>query len=122
EITIESYSELETFIEACAGENEYDDDIECIDFVYPFTISVYNANFQVTETVTITNDAMLYAFIESLDGGVLASINFPISMVLANGNEIVVNNNAELEAAINAADDTCDEDDDNDYNDDDNND
>ena len=119
EISINSYDELEVFIEDCSGENEVDDDIECIDFVYPITISIYNSNFQVIDTVVIQSDEQLYYFIEDLDGGVLASINFPVTMVLSNGDEIVVNNNAELEAAIETADGTCDEDDDNDYNDDD---
>lgn len=122
EIVIESYQELEVFIAECSGENESDDDIECIDFAYPITISVYDSNFQVIETVVIENDQQLYVFIENLGGGVLASINFPVTMILADGSTMVVNNNSELLAAINNADDTCDEDDDNDYNDDNNND
>ena len=36
-------------------------------------------------------------------------------MVLADGTEVVVNNNEELESTINEAKDACDEDDDNDY-------
>ena len=122
EITIENYDQLEEFIDECAGENEIDDDIECIDFVYPISISVYNAQFQVIDTITIENDAQLYAFIDEIEGGILASINFPVSMVLADGTTIVVNNNSELNAAIENADETCDEDDDYDYDDDDNND
>lgn len=122
EITIESYEELEAFVVECPGENETDDDIECIDFIYPITISVYNTDFQIIDTVTIESDEQLYVFIDGLDGGVLASINFPISMVMYTGQEIVVNNNAQLEAAIDNADDSCDEDDDYDYGDDNGND
>ena len=121
-IEITNYNELFQFIEECSGENEEDDDIECIDFVYPITISVYDSNFQVIETITINTDEALYNFIEGLEGGILASINFPISMILSDGSTEEINNNDELETVINAAEDDCDEDDDNDYNDDDNND
>ena len=119
EVIIENQDELETYIDDCFGENEDDDDIECIDFQYPFTISIYDSNFQVIQTLEVNSDDELYYFIEELEGGVLASINFPINMVLANGDVIEVNNNTELEAAILAAEDDCDEDDDNDHNDDD---
>lgn len=120
--TINNYDELEAFIEECEGENEDDDDIECIDFQYPITISIFNSNFDVIDTITINSDEELHDFIENLEGGLLASINFPVTMILADGSTIVVENNDELQAAIEAAEDACDEDDDNDWDDDDNND
>ncbi|MFD2823170.1 LamG domain-containing protein [Lacinutrix iliipiscaria] len=119
EIVIENQDALEEYIRACGDENEYDDDIECIDFQYPISISIYNTDFEIIDTVTITSDAGLYAFIESLEGGVLASINFPVTMILANGDVIEVANNTELENVISEAEDDCDEDDDNDWDDDD---
>src|SRR5690606_11688131 len=90
QINIDSYAQLEEFAQECFGENEDDDDIECIDFVYPFTISVYNADFQVIDTVTIETDAQLFSFIGNLQGGVLASINFPVNLLLADGTTIEV--------------------------------
>ncbi|RZV65847.1 MAG: hypothetical protein EX254_04560 [Flavobacteriaceae bacterium] len=120
EVTINNQEELEQFVDECSGENEDDDDIECIDFQYPITISVFDSNFDVIDTITINSDEELYHFIDELDGSVLASINFPVTMINADGTTTVVNNNDELLAAIEAADDSCDEDDDNDYNDDDN--
>lgn len=120
EITINNFEELQEFVDECAGENEEDDDIECIDFQFPITISVFNADFEVIDTITINSDQELYEFIDGLDGSVLASINFPVTMILADGSTLVVNNNQELEAAIEAAEDSCDEDDDNDFDDDDN--
>jgi len=122
EVTINDLGELEGFVADCAGENEDDDDIECIDFQYPVSISVFNTAFEVINTVTINSDEELYDFIEDLEGGLLAGINFPVTMIKADGSTIVVNNNDELQAAIEAAKDTCDEDDDNDYDDDDEND
>ncbi|WP_452222857.1 hypothetical protein [Lacinutrix chionoecetis] len=118
QVDIANYTELESFIEQCSGENEDDDDIECIDFQYPISFSIYDANFQLTETVVINNDEALYNFIANLSGGVLASLNFPVTMILSDGSTVVVNNNEELEIIIAEAADDCDEDDDNDWDDD----
>ena len=118
EIVITNNDELEIFSNECSGENEPDNDIECIDFQYPIVFSIYNANFQVTETVIIDFDEALYSFINNLESGVLASLNFPVTMVFSDGNTVVVNNNEELEAVIIEAEDSCDEDDDYDWDDD----
>ncbi|WP_143067822.1 hypothetical protein [Olleya namhaensis] len=118
QIVINNQDELEGQIENCNGENEADDDIECIDFQYPIAFSIYNTDFQVTEVTIIEDDQALYLFLESLQGPILASLNFPVTMVLANGDTIEVNSNQELENAINDADGNCDEDDDYDYTDD----
>ena len=118
-IVINNYDELHSFVEDCLGENEEDDDIECIDFHYPISVSIFNSNFDFIETIQIDDDEELYEFIEELEGGVFASINFPVNMILADGSTLEVNSNTELQAAIEAAEDSCDEDDDNDWNDDD---
>lgn len=111
EITIESVEELDAFIESCVA-NE--DVIECVDFVYPLVFSIYNTNFQVIDTVEVNNDYELYIFLEGLEtdnqGAVLASLNFPVSLVYVNGNTVEVTNNQELEEAISAANENCDTD------------
>lgn len=121
ETVINNEAELEELVSSCVGENQDDDDIECIDFKYPISISIFNTSFDVIETKTINNDKELFRFIKNLDDNVLASLNFPVAMVLADGSTVVVNNNQELERVINEAKDSCDEDDDYDYDDDDNN-
>lgn len=119
EIVINSQVELEAKIALCNNENEEDDDIECVDFQYPILFSIYNTDFQVVETVTIPDDEALYHFLQTLNGPVLASLNFPVTLVLASGETVVVHNNQELDLVITAAEDDCDEDDDYDWNDDD---
>jgi len=120
EITISNKDELKSLIEECSGENEPDDDIECIDFQYPISFSVYDTAFQVIDVVTIENDRQLYRFIKRVkEGEVFASINFPVTMVLYDGSTVMVNSNQELQSTIEEAKDACDEDDDNDYGDDD---
>lgn len=118
-IEINSIDVLEDYADDCNGENEYDDDIECIDFVYPITANVFNTNNELIETVTITNDNQLYDFIDDIDENDVITINFPINVVLFDGTQMTINNLTELEAVIENAEDDCDEDDDYDYNDDD---
>ena len=120
EMVINNRQELIELAQQCNGENEQDDDIECIDFQYPISFSIYNTQFQVIDVVTIENDAQLHRFIKRVrQGEVFASINFPVTMVLADGTTMVVNNNQELQSTIEDAKDACNEDDNNDYHDDD---
>lgn len=119
EIEINSLEELEDYAEDCNDEDEEDDDIECLDFVYPITASVFNANNEVISTITFNSDYDLYEFIDDIDEDDFVGFEFPLSIVLADGTEIVINDFEELEEAIDTYDDDCDEDDDYDYNDDD---
>ncbi|NNF74264.1 MAG: hypothetical protein HKN00_03700 [Flavobacteriaceae bacterium] len=110
EITIENQDQLEAFIEECT-ENE-DDVIECVDFVYPISFSIYNSAFQLIDTVVIESDEALYIFLEELEenpagGAILASLNYPVTLIYSDGSTIEVNSNQELQAAINAADELC---------------
>ena len=118
-VTVNSDTELRALASNCAGENENDDDIECIDFQYPITASVFNINNDVINTITINNDNDMYDFIDDLDQFTAVTINFPIALLLADGTTQNVSTIQELENAIEAAEDTCDEDDDYDYDDDD---
>ena len=109
---IENEEQLESFIEDCVGNTH--DVIECADFVYPISFSIYNSAFQIIDTVVIQDDEELYNFLEGLegspaDGAILASLNFPVSLVYDNGSTIEVNSNQELEAALNTAEDFCED-------------
>jgi hypothetical protein len=116
---INSLEEFENFADDCEGENEYDEDIECIDIQYPVSASVFNANNELLDTITITNDKELYEFLEDLDEDDIVDIEFPITVVLSDGTEVSVSGLDTLEDIIDEAEDDCDEDDDYDYNDDD---
>lgn len=118
EILINNEDELEDLIDQCT-EGGSDDDIECIDFVYPFTVSVFDSENQLSDVITLEDDKDLHDFFDGFDEDEIASINFPITVVLADGTEYSVYNNDELEDFLEDAVDACDEDDDNDHNDDD---
>lgn len=117
EITIENKEALRELIAECTEGD--DDDIECIDFVYPITLFTFDVNEQRTGEVVINSDKELRRFFAGLEDDDLVSIDFPITLKKFDGTEIMVNSNAELAMALEAAKDECDEDDDNDFNDDD---
>lgn len=119
EVIINDYLELSTYAANCNGENIMDDDIECLDFVYPIGVSIFNTNNELIETISIQSDYELFNFIVSIDSDDIVAISFPITMVVFDGTQITINNLSELESTINTFNDSCDEDDDYDYNDDD---
>ena len=112
EIVIEDEESLEEFIDQCTEADDDEDIIECVDFVYPISFSVFNIDFDLIDTVTVNSDEELYDFLDDLEdseNAVIASLNYPVSLVYADGNTVTVNSNTELEAAINEAQEECDD-------------
>jgi len=118
EITINSIEDLREIAADCKEGGE-DDDIECIDFVYPMTMFTFNINLEQTSNIKVTSDRELWLFFKDLDDDSLVSFDFPVTLELHDETTIVVESNQELAIAIENAKDDCDEDDDDDYNDDD---
>ena len=119
EVTIHNQHEFEHYVAQSTHENEPDDDIECIDFVYPITAHIYNTVTEQTRTVSIHNDEELHHLLDHLDDNDIINFDFPITLTLYDGSQITVNNISELETVIENNQDACDEDDDNDHDDDD---
>lgn len=108
QIIIETADELQSFIDQCLEEEI--DIIECADFVYPISFSVFNSGFNLVDTVVIEHDEALYAFLDELEddeNALIVSLNFPISLEYANGETIEVNTNEELADAIAVAEQFC---------------
>ncbi|MEM9647337.1 MAG: hypothetical protein AAF969_02580, partial [Bacteroidota bacterium] len=118
EVVIENLEALRELAAQCK-EGGDDDDIECIDFVYPITLYTFDINNQQTGQVTVESDEDMRKFFDGLEDNDLVSIEFPVTLKKFDGTEIVVDSNAELARALELAADECDEDDDDDFNDDD---
>jgi len=118
EITINNSEDLRELAAQCV-EGGGDDDIECIDVIYPVTLFTYNPNLEQTGTVTVESDKEMRRFFAGLDETELISIEFPVMFEKFDGTKVTVNSNEELADAIERAKEICDEDDDNDHNDDD---
>ncbi|WP_223032798.1 hypothetical protein [Hanstruepera marina] len=119
EVSIASYTELLGFANTCNGENESDDDIECIDFIYPISASVFNVNNELIDTIYFNDDSELYSFLDEIESSDIVSLNFPITVILYDDTQLIVNSQNELELTIQNFANSCDEDDDYDFNDDD---
>jgi len=119
EVAINNMNELNSYSNGCNGENESDSDIECLDFQYPITASVFNTAHELIESISIVNDYQFYGFIDHIDQNDIVNLGFPIKVFLLDGTEITINNLNELKDIIETYNDVCDEDDDYDYNDDD---
>ncbi|MGI9552241.1 MAG: hypothetical protein ACR2MT_13655 [Aurantibacter sp.] len=118
EVTINSKEDLREIADQCV-EGGDDDDIECIDVVYPVQLFTFDTNLSILDDYTINSDLELRRFMAGLGENDIISIDFPVTFELYDGSEVVVNTLAELAATIEGAKDMCDEDDDNDHNDDD---
>lgn len=118
EVTINGVEDLREIAAQCI-EGGDDDDIECIDLIYPVTLFTYNPNQQETGSVVVNSDKEMRRFFAGLSTTELISIEFPVMFEMYDGTKVTVNSNSELADAIDRAKDACDEDDDNDHNDDD---
>jgi hypothetical protein len=110
ELTVADQAALEDLKVSC--EEGEDDDIECLDFKYPIDLSIYDSNKQTADVITINNDKEMFQFFETLEESDLVGFEFPLALILFDGREIEVNDNIELEKAIEDSIDDCDEDDD----------
>ncbi|WP_318312735.1 hypothetical protein [Flagellimonas crocea] len=116
---ISNQADFDAQVGSCNGENEEDDDIECIDIEYPVFISLFNTKTETLKTLSFPNDKSLFMFVVSLKNDEVANIQFPVSLILSDGSSVEVNDLEELENEIDNYRDDCNEDDNNDFDDDD---
>lgn len=74
--------------------------INCLDFVYPITISVYNTDTEQTDVVIFNNDEELFLFFSNMNEYDLVVLDFPLTVILYNTFYIVVENDEELAVLI----------------------
>lgn len=118
EIVVNSEAVLQGYGEQCV-EGGADDDIECVDVIYPVNLFTYNPNLEQTGNITVNHDKELRRFLAGLKDDDLISIDFPMTFEIFDGDEVTVNSNTELANAMERTNEICYEDDNNDHNDDD---
>lgn len=96
---IQVNSELYKLIEKAAGK-DFENEITCIDFNYPFTLVIYNENMDIFGYQPIHSDIEFSQFLEALEDGKSISLSYPITSNLENGETYEINNNEELKEAI----------------------
>lgn len=100
---ITTEAEMNTAVHSCS---DAIDDIDCLDVHYPLTISFTDAN-NMSTVITLNNDDETYTFLATLGTAETLVIQYPLSVTDATGATVTINNNGELMAAIQAADDDC---------------
>jgi len=106
EITLNDEDELETIQDGCI-EGGSDPDNECIDFIYPFTIQVFDTRTENVDSREITSDREAYnTFTSSV---LITTIEYPVRMIDATGNTLEAFTNEELTNIITNAANSCDE-------------
>ncbi len=119
EVTVQNASEFTHYQSQTPGENVPDDDIECVDFVYPVALQIFNTVTEQNQNLISHNDKELFQWVDGLDGSSLLIFSFPIVLQLSDGTQVNIQNVEQMVQTIENHVDDCDEDDDFDYNDDD---
>jgi hypothetical protein len=107
--TVNTISEFQNLVQTF-GSDDGLNEIDCISINYPIVINAYNINNQIPATFTFTNNTQFYNFINALNNSTIAAIVYPISGLNSDGNNVVINSNAELENFIENSIDDCDDD------------
>lgn len=97
QVVINSQAELDALAATC-GVNDVE--IGCLDFVYPISFFTYNSDQQQTGSVVVNSDIELFNFLQGLGPNDFISLDFPISVILADGSTAEVNSNQQLQTLI----------------------
>ena len=115
-----SFSDYSTMVISNKGElmqiqnryihRKYDEDIECIDFIYPLEVDLYDTLFQKQEFRHVRNDKAFHGILKGKKDFIF-EIEYPVLMEISDSLTVEVNNNSELKHAIQNSIGTCDEND-----------
>ena len=108
EVIVTKYADLVVLGNTCKID---DDDIECIDFVYPIVLSTFNSGTNRLQTLEVGHDAQLFGFMRDLGENTSMSIQYPISLLLHNGQNAGARHNTDLLNIILEVAFRCDEND-----------
>lgn len=105
---VENNLQLRLLTETCKLD---DDDIECVDFVYPFVFATFNSQTNIFSTVEVLHDSQVFGFMENLDANTEVALKYPIRLKLTNGAFLETTHNTELLSEIESFESSCDEND-----------
>lgn len=100
EVEVPSMEILYDYVVGCHSGQFYDDVITCVDFQYPINLSMFDSGTSDFETITLEHDWDVYSTMQSLNTDMLVTIQYPIGLVLQNGDVITVTSNQTLKNQI----------------------
>lgn len=95
-------SDLFSLLDRITTDDPSATDVTCIDFIYSFTVVIYNEDVDLQSSRVVNNDAEFSEVLGLVGDGQYINVSFPISSTLANGASLVITNKDELKAAIDA--------------------
>ena len=102
--TVNNQSEYNAILNSCtSAENSGQDAISSVNITFPITILTYNLSLQQTGSVVITSEQQLYTYMSNVSTTELYSVNYPITVTIADGTKQTISSDAELQSAITAS-------------------
>ena len=98
--TVNSLQEFELLKTLCADGEMYDEIINCVDFLYPVRVAIYDSETSDFETISFTHDKETFLSIEDFSPGTRANIQYPIDVVLNNKDIVSIDSNELLKTVI----------------------
>ena len=102
---VTSQAQYTNLVRACNASSQFINS-NCVSLTYPVTIYGYNSSLQMENTYVVNNNAQLYPILLNLGVNEYYSVSYPVTLNIA-GQSLVVNNNTQLQLAINAAVANC---------------
>ena len=101
EEVIQVDSEIYDLIQRVAGSAiEEEEEITCINFIYPLTLFTYDANLAFVNSQQISDDAEFSTILGSLEADYSISLSLPITTILDGGQTVNISSYEELKEAI----------------------
>ncbi|MGK4569197.1 LamG domain-containing protein [Flavobacterium sp. 3HN19-14] len=102
EQVLQNHHDLQVLRAGCQSDPGYDS-IACLNLNYPITIFNYDSDFQLANTYTIESNLDMLGFLYNLSPADYYAIDYPIAVTKSDGQIVTINNNSELNDAIQAA-------------------
>ena len=106
EVVVDSEEQLEAYMDACFDGDYSDDDYSysCVNFVYPLSLSTFDANGEFVDTFEVASESDLYDLFDeyymSDDFLYYVALNYPVTLVDMDGYTTTVFSDEELEAVF----------------------
>lgn len=95
-------SDLFSLLDRVTTDDPNATDVTCIDFIYSFTVIIYNEDIELQSSVIVNNDEEFSNVLDAVGEGQFINVSFPITSTLDDGTTLEINDKDELKAAIDA--------------------
>ena len=102
---VTSQAQYSNHVRACNASSQFINST-CVSLTYPLTVYGYNSSLQMENTYMVNSNIQLYPILLNLGVNEYYSVSYPVTLNIA-GQSLVVNNNTQLQLAINAAVANC---------------